>query len=113
MLNMLNMFKNLFSKHASFCGNVEYVERFLNLQTPFEHPKCLRGTQHSTLRLREAFFLKNAPFCGNVEYVEYVLGIVSKNVLLSAVMLNMLNVFGTYPPFPEKFNITTVRSIFF
>ena len=57
------------------------------------------GTQHSTLQLKEACFPKTVPFCGNVEYVEFVRKPVSKHVLLSGEMLNMLNmlnVFGTY-----------------
>ena len=129
--------QNLSPKMLLFCGNVEYVECFWNLQTPFEHPNCLEGTWHSTLQWKEAFFpnmclsaemlnnmfkslsQKNASFYRNVEYVEYVEHFWSlqtpvehpnclegtrhstlqlweshffKNVLLSAEMLNMLNV---------------------
>ena len=93
-------------------------------------PNCLGGTQHSTLQLKETFFPKCASFSaerniffkkcvsfrGNVEYVKYVQKPLSKNVFLSAEMLNilnMLNILGTYWPHSKRVCKSQKHSTYF
>ena len=78
----------------SFCGNVEcwILWMLLELTDPFWTPQLL-GRDPTFNITAERVFSKMFIFCGDVEYVEYLQKLVSKNVLLSGEMLNILNMF--------------------
>ena len=106
---------HFFQKNAPFCGNVEYVEYvqtllsaemlnmmnvFFELTDPFWTPQVPERNPTFNITAERSIFTKNASFCGNVEYVEYVLGLVSRYVLLSTVSWICWicwMFFGTYP----------------
>ena len=85
---------------ANFWGLLEGKPKNIYFCSP-KHV-CKKSSETAKTMPFQTQRTKNRCFSQDVEYVECVLGMFLKNVLLSAVMLNMwiiLNVFWTYRPF--------------
>ena len=93
--------RSLFFKNVLSAEMLNMLNVFRTYRPLLNTPITWGGPNIQHYSWKKPVFQKSVPFCGNVEYVEYVQKLFLKNMLLSAEMLNMLNmlnIFWTYRP---------------